>query len=42
MKTNRGIAVIFFRADDYTVVMEKSRMKKIQRRATKFVSHIVA
>ena len=36
---------IFFRADDYTVVMEtlgvKFGTKKIQRRATKIVNHMV-
>ena len=35
----------FFRADDYTVVMEtlgvKYGTKKIQRRATEIVNHIV-
>ena len=44
-KTNRGIGIIFFRADDYTVVIETLGMKygtkKMQRRATKTVNHMV-
>ena len=43
-KTNRGIGIIFFRADDYTVVMETLGMKygtkKIQRRATEIVNRM--
>ena len=44
-KTYRGIGIIYFRADDYTVVMETLGMnygtKKIQRRATEIVNHMV-
>ena len=39
------IDIIFFPADDYTVVMETLGMKygtkKIQRRATEIVNHMV-
>ena len=38
-KTNRGIGIIFFRADDYIVVMETLGMKygakKMQRRGSR-------
>ena len=44
-KTNRGIGIIFFRADDDTVVMEtlgiKYGTKKMQKRATEIVNHMV-
>ena len=44
-KTNRGIGIKFFRADDYTVVMEtlgiKYGTKKVQKRATEIVNHMV-
>ena len=44
-KTHRGIGIIFFRADDYTVVMEtlgiKYGTKKMQKRATEIVNYMV-
>ena len=43
-KTNGGIGIIFFRADDYTVMETlglKYGTKKIQRRATEIVNHMV-
>ena len=45
METNRGIGIIFFRTDDCVVVMETLGMKygtkKLRRRATKIVNHMV-
>ena len=44
-KLTEVLVSYFFRADDYTVVMETSRMKygakKIQRRVTEIVNYMV-